>query len=378
MAGEPTSWLQNLAIAIEVLCPVLAFVVVVLRLYIRFDIKSLGWDDALICASLTLTIGLGVGSIICIKELYIGIHYWEIPQSADSTKGMLWMFVVGTIYSPIVALTKQSVLIFLIRFSGIKSVVRNVVWVTAMFNIALTIAAFLAVVFQCRPIEASWNKSVPGKCINEFALAITTGTLTVLTDIIIVGLPFHIFLGLKMDRKKKNGVMGVFALGIIVTVVSVIRLYFVAMSFINVTPDRYFSLGFCVSQIECSLAITTASAPALWPLVRRWFSRLKSTRNEVYYNREYDTSHLTRVRTVDGPFTGGGCIEPDGRRAQTEEGSDIGPPTLDPDEEWTKIIGFIRMANSTTTKEDNPDGTQWRTMNESTTVRVDGAADDDS
>ncbi|KAK2048332.1 integral membrane protein [Colletotrichum somersetense] len=376
MAGEPTSWLQNLAIAIEVLCPVLALVVVVLRLYIRFDIKSHGWDDAFICASLILTIGLGVGSIICIKELYIGIHYWEIPQSADPTKGMLWMFIVGTIYSPIVALTKQSVLIFLIRFSGIKSVVRNVVWVTAMFNIALTIATFLAVVFQCRPIEASWNKSVPGKCINEFALAITTGTLTVLTDIIIVGLPFYIFLGLRMDRKTKNGVMGVFALGIIVTVVSVIRLYFVAMSFINVTPDKYFSLGFCVSQIECSLAITTASAPALWPLVRCWFSRLKSTRNEVYYNREYNTSHLTRVRTVDGPFTGGGCTEPDGRRAQTEEGLDIGPPTLDPDEEWTKIL--IRMANSATTKEDNPDGIQWRKMNESTTVRVDGAADDGS
>ncbi|KAK2055840.1 integral membrane protein [Colletotrichum caudatum] len=314
MAGEPTSWLQNLTISIEVLCPVLALVVVVLRLYILFDMKSLAWDDGFICASLVLTTGLGIGSTICIEELYIGIHHWGVRRSADLTK----------------------VLIFLFRFSGTKRVVRNIVWVTAMPNIALTIAltiaTFLAVVFQCRPIEASWNKSVPGKCIKEFALVITTGTLNVLTDIIIAGLPLYIILGLKMNRKKKNGVTGVFALGIIVTVVSVIRLYFVAMSLINVTPDNYFSLGFCISQIECSLAITTTSATAQWPLVLRWFSRLKAMRNEVYYNREYNTSHLARLGTVDGPFTGSVCIEPDGRRTQTEEELHIEPSTFDPDE----------------------------------------------
>ncbi|EFQ32649.1 uncharacterized protein GLRG_07663 [Colletotrichum graminicola M1.001] len=349
MAGEPKSWLQDLGIAIEVFCPVFALVVVILRLYIRFDTKSLGWDDALICAALALTIGLGVGSIICMKELFIGIHYWEIPPSADLGNGMLWIFIVGVIYSPILALTKQSILVFLLRLSGIRNIVRNVVWFTAIFNISLTIATFLAIIFQCTPVEAFWNTSVPGQCIDKFALAITSGTLTVLTDIVIIGLPFYIFLGLKMGKKKKSWLMGVFALGIIVTAVSIVRLYFVALSFVNVTPDKNFSLGFCVSQIECCLAITTASAPALWPLVRRWLSHHKSTRNEVYYNREYNTSHLSRVRASDCPFIGDSSVKPDGRRAHTDEGLLIGPSMQDPDDEWTKSISLFHIANSVTT-----------------------------
>ncbi|KAK1979595.1 integral membrane protein [Colletotrichum cereale] len=336
MTGEPTSWLQNLGVAIEVFCPALALVVVALRLYIRFDTKNLGSDDACICAALALTICLAVGSIICIKELYIGIHYWEIPQSANPRKGMLWVFVVGTVYNPILALTKQSVLIFLFRLSGVNDVVRNVVWVTAIFNISLSIATLIGIIFQCTPIEAFWKPSVLGKCVNGFALAIAAGTLTILSDIITVGLPFYIFLRLKMNRKKKIGLMGVFTLGIIVTPVSVIRLYFIASSFIDVTPDKSFSLGFCVSQIECSLAITTASAPTLWPLVRRWLSRETTCTTT--------TNQLGWIRTVSCPNLGGYCAEVDGRMAQTG-------PSAHSDQEAMKGTSSIRITNSVTTND---------------------------
>ncbi|KAK1966038.1 integral membrane protein [Colletotrichum sublineola] len=351
MAGEPTSWLQNLGIAIQVFCPALTLVVVLLRLYIRFDTKNLGWDDACICAALALTIGLGVGSIICIKELYIGIHYYEIPPSADPRKGMLWIFIVSIIYNSIVALTKHSVLIFLLRFSGVKHVVRNIVWVGVVFNIFLTISTFVAVVFQCTPIEAFWSTSVPGKCINRYALAIATGSVTILTDIITVSLPFYIFLGLKMNQKKKNALVAVFALGVIVTVVSIVRLYFVAISFTDVAPDKNFSLGFCVSQIECSLAITTASAPALWPLIRRWLSHYKSTRTDTTYNQKYSISQMGRVKTLNDPITGGRCFEPDGRRSQIEEGIRIEPFRHNLDEEWTTDGSFMCITNPMTTKD---------------------------
>jgi hypothetical protein len=43
MTTQPTSWLQNLGIAIEILCPVLALIVVSLRLYIRIKLENFGW-----------------------------------------------------------------------------------------------------------------------------------------------------------------------------------------------------------------------------------------------------------------------------------------------------------------------------------------------
>lgn len=40
---DPHSWLQNLGIAIEVICPSLALIVTLLRIYIRVNTKAFGW-----------------------------------------------------------------------------------------------------------------------------------------------------------------------------------------------------------------------------------------------------------------------------------------------------------------------------------------------
>lgn len=42
---EPHDWLQNLDIAVEVLCPALAFIVTVLRVYSRLKIRAFGWGE---------------------------------------------------------------------------------------------------------------------------------------------------------------------------------------------------------------------------------------------------------------------------------------------------------------------------------------------
>ena len=149
------------------------------------------------------------------KLLFIGIHFWDVPAPFDPTPGLIWIYVVGAVYNPILALVKQSVLIFLLRFSGVKSVVRNVVWATIAFNAALMVAVFLVVLFQCIPIEINWNPLVPGHCINQYTFGITTACMTIFTDLIAVGLPFYIFLGLKMNKRRKIGLIGVFMLGIL-------------------------------------------------------------------------------------------------------------------------------------------------------------------
>ncbi|KAF6799525.1 integral membrane protein [Colletotrichum sojae] len=353
MAEAPTSWLQNLGIAIEIVLPSLALIVVILRLYIRIDTKSLGWDDACVCAAMALAVALAVGSIICMKKLYIGIHYWDVPQPMDPTKGMIWIYIVGAVYNPILALVKQSVLIFLLRISGVKTAVRKIVWGTAIFNFALMVATFFTVIFQCIPIEMNWKPTLDGKCIKQFAFGISTACLTIVTDLIAVALPFYIFLGLKMNRKRKIGLIAVFMLGIIVTIVSVVRLHFLAQNFTDTSPDKNFSLGFCVSSIECNLAIITASGPALWPLIRRWIPHLKSSKDAEYYDRKYHTGQGW-IRTGDGPHTmpagSIGLKDMGSRRVQTEvrSGGSIYPQ--DSDEELMTGTGIMRTTNFAVTR----------------------------
>lgn len=42
---DPHDWLQNLGIAIEIVCPALALIVTILRVYTRIKIKNYGWGE---------------------------------------------------------------------------------------------------------------------------------------------------------------------------------------------------------------------------------------------------------------------------------------------------------------------------------------------
>ncbi|OTA99226.1 hypothetical protein M426DRAFT_90024 [Hypoxylon sp. CI-4A] len=300
---------------------------------------------------MALSIALAVGSIKVMKALFIGIHYYDVPLPFDPTEGLIWIYIVGAVYQPILTLVKQSVLVFLLRFSGIKSGVRYVVWGTIVFNTLLMVAIFLTVIFQCLPISYNWNTLLPGKCIEQFKFGVVAACMTIATDIVSVALPFYIFLGLQINKNRKIALIGVFMLGVIVTVVSVIRLYFLAQNFNDQSPDKNFSLGFCVSSIECNLAILTASAPALWPLIRRWIPHLKSSGDRSYYgaHKYGGTSHGQQgyIRTTDGPDSGIGLKDMSSRRARTEVRS-----ARDSDEEILTGTGIMRTTQFTVSTED--------------------------
>ncbi|KAI2606606.1 hypothetical protein GGR54DRAFT_652290 [Hypoxylon sp. NC1633] len=350
---EPTSWLQNLGIAIEIVFPTLSLIALLLRVYIRVDTKSFGWDDGLMVAAVVMAIAMAAGSIKIMKALYIGIHYYDVPPTFNPTEGLIWIYAVGAIYQPILTLVKQSVLVFLLRFAGIKAGIRQIVWGTIIFNNVLMVAIFIVVIFQCTPIEMNWNLSTPGVCIDHFSFGIAAACLTILTDIVSVALPFYIFLGLQIQQNRKIGLIAVFMLGILVTVVSAVRLYFLCQNFSDTSLDKNFSLGFCVSAIEVNLAILTASAPALWPLIRRWIPSLRSTNGRSYYGQKYNggTSHTQHgyIRTTDGPHSAIGLKDmgSSSRRVHTEVRS-----ARDSDEEILTGTGIMRTTQFTISTEE--------------------------
>lgn len=149
------------------------------------------------------------------KLLYIGIHYWDVPATFDPTRGLLWIYIVGALYNPILAIVKQSVLIFLLRLSGPKTGVRTAVWIVSAFNVAEMIAIFLVVIFQCSPIAANWDLALApsAKCVNQSTFGLATGVLTILTDLATLAIPIYIFFGLRINRRIKLALILVFMLG---------------------------------------------------------------------------------------------------------------------------------------------------------------------
>lgn len=149
-----------------------------------------------------------------IKLNFIGIHFYDVPQGTDPTPGLIWIYVIGAVYNPVLAFVKQSVLFFILRIAGLDMRVRFISWVTSFVNMAEMVAVLMVVVFQCSPVESFWNLKLGQHCINQQSFALSTALLTIVTDIVVVALPFWVFLGLQMSSRKKLALIVVFSMGL--------------------------------------------------------------------------------------------------------------------------------------------------------------------
>lgn len=79
-------------------------------------------------------------------------------------------------------------------------------------------AVFFGALFQCVPVETNWRPELredPNTFCIDNSFHIIQSSLTILTDVLILALPFWIFLGLRMPRATKVAVLGVFAVGLL-------------------------------------------------------------------------------------------------------------------------------------------------------------------
>lgn len=81
---------------------------------------------------------------------------------------------------------------------------------------AFAIAAVFILQFECVPREAIWNKLITDyKCIKLGPLQDLSGSLHLVSDIVIFILPQKMIWGLHMSMKKRIGVALIFGLGLL-------------------------------------------------------------------------------------------------------------------------------------------------------------------
>lgn len=133
----------------------------------------------------------------------------------DPAPGLWWFYIAQIFYNPVLALVKASVLVFLLRLGSHKRNIRYCIHALNLFNALQAIAIFLVATLQCLPIEANWDfaAKAEAKCV-DVSFHITISCITIFTDLLVLALPFWIFLGLKMPPAAKVAVMIVFLLGI--------------------------------------------------------------------------------------------------------------------------------------------------------------------
>ncbi|KAM7196537.1 Major facilitator superfamily domain containing protein [Naviculisporaceae sp. PSN 640] len=254
------------------------------RMWSRIGIvRRVGWDDYIIVFAWFIVFFL---SLTIDFATYRGLGRHDADISVHDRAGLrMCEYIFSVLYNPALMATKTSILIFYLRLSrNTNKILRMASWVVlAIVNIAGTILTFMNI-FQCQPIEAAWDLRVkPIKCIPLLTEFICSAPVNVVTDLAILALPLPVLTGMRLPPKQKTILIITFAVGIFVTIVDVVRIYYLQQA-INIIPtgasndpSAIFgqsagfpwnaSLSLMWSAVEVNVGITCACVPTLKPLI---------------------------------------------------------------------------------------------------------------
>ncbi|KAH7030758.1 major facilitator superfamily domain-containing protein [Microdochium trichocladiopsis] len=265
---------------------VLATVFVVARTITRTVlVRRVSWDDYAMVVAWLIALGLSVAiDVGTVKGL--GRHDSDIdPEHWDALRRTEYVFSI--LYNPALMATKTSILIFYLRLSkNTEKVLRLASWlVLGIVNVAGTVLTLLNI-FQCRPISAAFDMYAGAAyCIPILTEFICAAPVNIVTDLAILALPLPVLTGMRLPLRQKVILILTFTLGVFVTIVDVVRIYYLQQAVMSVTPavssnpaatfgDQpefawNASLSFMWSAVEVNVGIICACIPTLKPLIIR-------------------------------------------------------------------------------------------------------------
>ncbi|KEQ78279.1 hypothetical protein M436DRAFT_18997, partial [Aureobasidium namibiae CBS 147.97] len=261
-----------------------------LRFFVRgFMIKSLGWDDWLILVA--------VASFICQASFLIHLAWMEQHYDLTYIKALsdaLEFVVLELAFYIMTSLfLKISLAVFFLRIVVAKWQRYTIIIGTSIFSL-FTFAFFFIAVFQCGPPSHFLLNNATGKCLSwkvTGPLNYIHGTLNALTDWIFVSLPILVIRDANMNRKAKASVIGVLAIGVLGSVASIVRLYYIK----DIHPGassatEFFSKASTIaiaSIIEIGLGVTAACLATLRPLFKSLLDHTGSYSRDNSKNKSY-------------------------------------------------------------------------------------------
>ena len=102
-------------------------------------------------------------------------------------------------------LIKASILLFYLRLASSRAF--KIVTCLVLFGVCgYCLFGAFTWLFMCRPINAYWDLTVHGKCLNFKVAFLVGGAVNVMTDVVMLLLPIWVLRPLRLPRKQKIGV----------------------------------------------------------------------------------------------------------------------------------------------------------------------------
>lgn len=139
------------------------------------------------------------------------------------------------------------------------------------YTLAWAVATWIVNLTVCAPIAYYYDRTIPGgKCRNQAISGSINGGLSLLGDIFVLMLPIPSIWNLKINTRRKMGILGIFMLGVFVCIASTIRI--VELTKFVVTDPTFTQVQASTwTTLEQGVAVISGNLPLLAPLFERYF-----------------------------------------------------------------------------------------------------------
>lgn len=183
-------------------------------------------------------------------------------------------------------------------FSGASHRFKWVIIGGAIFSTCHGFSAVITIVFSCTPVQSYWEPEITGSHCIRYDIALHIFSITnVVTDAAILFLPMPLVWRMNTSFSRKTQISGVFLLGFIVTVVSIVRAYYTFRTSLALKSDATWegSYLFLWATAETGIGILAACLPVLRPVL-----------NKVLYGTVETTTTRARSAGISVPSHGDG------------------------------------------------------------------------
>ncbi|KAF4635842.1 hypothetical protein G7Y89_g2252 [Cudoniella acicularis] len=202
-----------------------------------------------------------------------------------------------------------------------------------MTSILFGVVVILEVFLICRPVSADWDKKAGGTCGNQVASYLALEVIGLLLDLAILLVPVPYIWGLKMRRSNKLKITITFTIGMLVFIITALRLQ--ALNMVN-AEDFTYSKGYLglLSVIGASLGVIFCCATCVPAACNRCCDSRKALPHRLDAIHKHVVHGRVNTKTVIGrsePRKDSRVVNSlcDEENAIVDSGTGMNPPQLD-------------------------------------------------
>ena len=236
-----------------------------------------GWDDTFIIFAWLTGFPLAVVQYY-LGKAGLGRDIWTLSYT-NITEVLRLFFVAEVFYLTSTVLTKISILFFYLRVFT-NQIFRKIVWTVLAITAAFYVGLLFPLIFQCSPVSYTWTRwggEHAGHCINVGAGIVSHAALNMALDLIVLMLPIPLLFRLQLtySMTAKVHIFVMFSFGLVVTIISAIRLQTLVAFFNSKNPTWDFFGAALWSALETFIGIICACLPAakvfFFRIAPKWF-----------------------------------------------------------------------------------------------------------